>query len=47
MQLAKDVTTGEQVAIKFIERGDKVGHRPAASVVPGYQAHADIMCIRL
>ena len=24
VQLAKDVTTGEQVAIKFIERGDKV-----------------------
>ena len=23
VQLAKDVTTGEQVAIKFIERGDK------------------------
>lgn len=24
VQLAKDLTTGEQVAIKFIERGDKV-----------------------
>ena len=47
VQLAKDVTTGEQVAIKFIERGDKVDHRPAASVVPGYQAHGDTVSLCL
>ena len=47
VQLAKDVTTGEQVAIKFIERGDKVEHRPAACVLPGYQARGSTMCLCL
>ena len=28
VQLAKDVTTGEQVAIKFIERGEKARQQP-------------------